>query len=119
MKKFLRTVLLLALVAAIGTLYDEVSKSAAPDAEEIYVLFENEMPAPDTVDPPELTEPVEIRGWKVWLGNFPRYEHVKKTPLDRRRDPEDPQRNIRIFREPVTRGARIRNAWLAITGQNP
>ena len=119
MKKFFGIVLLLALVGSLCLLLTEASESTAPAAEEIYVLFEDEMPSPHTSDPPELTESAEIRGWKVWLGNFPRYEHVKKTPLDRRRDPDDLQRDIRIFREPISRGAKIRNAWLALTGRNP
>ena len=119
MKKFLAIVLALALVTAIGVLINEASQCSPPEPEEIYALFENDMPAPDTIDPPELTKPAQIRGWKVWLGNFPRYGHVKKLALDRRHDPQDQQRDIRIFREPETRGAMLRNAWMTITGQNP
>ena len=119
MKKFFRIVLLLALAASVGVLIDEASKSVAPNVEEIYILFEDEMPTPDTADPPELTEQVQLRGWNVWLGNFPRYGKVRKTPLDRRHDPADRLRDIRVFREPKTRGAKILNIWLTITGQNP
>ena len=119
MKKFLTIVLALAFLAALGVLIHEASECSAPEADEIYALFERDMPAPDTADPPELTEPARIRGWKVWLGNFPRYGHVRKIPVDRRHDPGDSQRDIRIFREPDTRGAKLRNAWMTITGQNP
>lgn len=119
MKKLLGFVLFAAVAAFAGVLIDEASQCGAPDADEIYALFEDDLPAPETADPPELTEPVLLRGWKVWLGNYPRYERVKGTPLDRRHDPGDRERDIRIYREPETRGARLRNAWLTITGQAP
>ena len=85
MRKFLGWVLSLALVAATGVLIYEASQSTEPTVEEIHAAIGSGMPSPETADPPEFTEKIEIRGWRVWVGNYPKYFPVKVNPIDRRR----------------------------------
>jgi len=103
------------LIGAVSLIY-ESSQSAPPDPDEIHDLFGNNLPGPETHDPPELTERRHVRGWEVWIGNYPRYERSTGSPIAVRRDPEDRLRQLRTFRAASSPGARARYVWQAITG---
>ena len=103
------------LIGAVSLVY-EGSHCAPPEPEEIHELFRQNLPNPESNDPPELTERREVRGWEVWIGNYPRHERSSGTPIAVRRDPEDRHRQLRTFRAASSPGARTRYVWRMITG---
>ena len=109
---------LFASVLLIGgvSLVHESTQSAPPEPEEIHALFGANLPGPETQDPPELTERRELRGWEVWIGNYPKHASSSSPPIDVRKDPEDRHRQLRTFRAASSPGARVRYVWHTITG---
>jgi len=97
----------------------EAMRAAPPTPEEAWVAFGEEGPDPGDGEEPSLTERKRIRGWNVWLGNFPRHYRGSDGLFAERVDPQNPFRQVRLFRAPRSLGAKLRSFWITITGNRP
>ncbi len=116
MRKFLAVTFVLALLAAVGYGVYSGLQSPPPDAAEIYAVLENRLPQPARMDDPELTDKLTIRGWRVWIGNYRKYDKRTDYEIDRIDDVGDKWRNVRIFRRTYSAGSRVAWLWLFLTG---
>lgn len=112
---------LLAVAALVGATYCffAAAGSDAPGNEEIYRAFAGDLPEVPDDEGAADSSTKSIRGWSVWVGNYPKYHRGQAGQVGERADSSDQFREFRMFRKPVTPGAKVRNMWLTITGHAP
>ena len=116
MRKVLAVVFVVALLAAVSYGVVLGLRSNPPDADEIYAALEDTLPEPTRWDDAQHTDALTIRGWVVWIGNYPKFDKRGDHEIDRRLDIGDQWRQVRIFRRSNSVGARVAGMWLLLTG---
>lgn len=119
MNRVLGWLVLLGVLGGTAYCLFEASASDPPGDEEIYLVFAEQLPEAPDDEEAATSEMRSIRGWKVWVGNFPRYHRGLPHQIGERVDPSNPFRELRFFRKADTPGAMVRNVWLTITGHAP
>ncbi len=108
------TAVALAVLSAV-----EAVEASPPTVDETWAAFEEQGPDLIDLDGFAVTEKKSLRGWSIWVGNYPKHDRGSVGLFAERQDTAQAFREVRFFREPVSYGAKLRSAWLTLTGNKP
>ncbi|MGQ0614806.1 MAG: hypothetical protein ACT4PV_13810 [Planctomycetaceae bacterium] len=119
MRRFLAWVVLLLAIAFVVHSVREASLASPPTADEAWTAFEEQGPDLPDADGFAVTEKKMLRGWTIWVGNYPKHNRGNEALFAERQDTSRAFREVRFFREPISYGAKLRSVWLTLTGNKP
>lgn len=117
MNRVLGILLLLGCLAGATWTVFQAAEATPPEPGQILAAFGDFVgESVDSYEKPILTDPRQVNGWRIWAGSHNKYSRTEPYEIHRERDPSDALRELRVYREPVSYGAKIRGLWLTLTG---